>query len=96
APAKAPRAKPARAARPRWHVVQLDEADVGDLDAVVVVMSTHASEQAAKNTMSRMRSKHTGKDTVYYEVRRTADIHRRLEWDPEAGRGVQCDGPPPS
>lgn len=88
------RERPAHRARPRWYVVQLDEDDAGNLEAVVVVVSTHASETAARNLLSRMRSKHIGKDTVYYEVRAARDIRRRLQWDPEKGRGIERDGPP--
>ena len=91
---KAPVTQPVRRARPRWHVVQLDEADAGNPDAVVVVMSTNASETAARNALSRMRSKHTGKDTIYYEVRPSTGIRRRLEWDPDKGRGIERNGPP--
>lgn len=88
APAKAPRA------RPRWHVVELQAAEAGDPDATVVVMSTHSSQTAARNTLSRLRSRHRSNSDVALEVRASKEIRRRLEWDPEKGRGVTRIGPP--
>lgn len=97
-PESVPRPRSGAAPRPLvgdagryWYVVEADHAD--DAGAPVVVLSLHRSEKAALAARARSRSRHVAESPVQLQVRRGPEIVRRLEWDPERGRGVVRDGP---
>lgn len=71
-------------------------AEAEDLEAEVVIMSTHTTKAGADRARGRLQVKSRGdlsRDEVV-AVRGEEQIHRYLVWDSALGRGVTKEGPP--